>query len=440
MGGQCSMEQMYSSLTEEEPIPSSFMLSYEDTTILSICEKNANFLGWCFPITNNIQIRLLQVFQSDFGQLTPIPLILLVLSYTYRSYKWSESQISTFTGYVGEAEGACGYNPYNDTYILKDSYAKDSPFKVYNKLTGSKEDEFPCTNTCTSIDFDLEGNYYISCYYQFYFMKFNKDHKLIWKSDIIPGASEASGIAYRHSDNLLYTCRDRSTEIIVLNPLNGKTVKRLPIIGLTPKGQCHPIKFIQMEIEGNLEELLIIENENGEINDNNNNNDNNNTNPNQTKGAYCYQIFENYIKFHSVFYIPLAGYLNYIYDYKLKKLLVAQCESKRWFEYKLEDRATIANNSNSSNSSNSNSSSSSSTSSVSRSRSSSSVSSVSSSTSSLDDDDNKEYKNINNDNTNNDDDITPRDSNDDSDNNNSNDNNSIALIEFKNHLIEDLRL
>jgi len=173
----------------------------DETSVLSICEKNAHFLGWKFPLTNYARQRTLNIFNSDFGILAPTNLILLVLSYTCGNRIWNGPIESTFTAYIGQAEGACSHNPYDDTYVLKMGYYSGQPFHIFNKLTSEKISNFSSRWSCPCVDFDLEGNYYIAAYYENQICKYNKKHRLLWIKDYDGPVS----VAYRRTDRLLYT-------------------------------------------------------------------------------------------------------------------------------------------------------------------------------------------------------------------------------------------
>jgi len=293
----------------------------DETSILSICEKHAHFLGCKFPITNDTRQRILNVFNSDFGLLAPTNLILLVLSYTCGNRNWQGPIKSNFNAYVGQAEGACSHNPYDDTYVFKMSYVSDQPFHIFNKLTSEQTSTFSSPWSCACADFDLEGNYYIAAYYENKICKYNKKHKLLWIKD----DGGPISVAYRRTDRLLYTCAMADPIIRVLNPKDGSSIKTFNLKNQEhPSGQMHPMKFIPMEINGILEEILIIHEErhSGEVAD--------------ESYGYCYLVGDNSLDFIKKFIFPFAGYGNFIYDCFNYKFLVSRCCTNEWFEYTFE--------------------------------------------------------------------------------------------------------
>jgi len=250
----------------------------------------------------------------------------LTLSYALGSWEWVGPILSNFTGKTGQVEGACGYDPSTDTYILKSAiYTKSHLYRVYDKTTSTQINTFPSPYSGVCIDFDSEGNYYIAAWCETLFAKFAPDHQLIWTREKTAAdtGKKPSGIAYRHQDKLLYACYNKSTCFLVLDPQTGKLVKSLPIKGRTPRGQWHPIKCLPLEIDGNVEEVILIEND-FEDKDS------------PEKGGFCYAIREDCVLFIKIFHIPLANYLNYIYDSSCQKLLVSECQSSRWLEYQFQ--------------------------------------------------------------------------------------------------------
>jgi len=296
-----------------------------ETFIMSICEKNANFLGWKFPVSEEIRQNILNVFASDFGLIAPTNLVLLTLSYTRGSWKWIGPKKSSFNARIGQAEGACGYNPLDDTYVLRESYYTGRPCHVFNKLTSTKISTFSSATSCPCLDFDLFGNYYIAAYYENKLCKYSKEHKIVWMIDYNPGPVS---VAYRRTDDLLYTCPMFET-IQVRNPKDGSLVKSFSLPQERPTGQKHPIKFIPMEVDGILEEVLIIHEDR----------------PSEQKDesyGYCYLVTNNSLQFVHKFVFPFSGYGNYIYDSSNYKLLVSGCNTTNWLEYDFEMEACAA--------------------------------------------------------------------------------------------------
>jgi len=243
-----------------------------------------------------------------------------MLSYVSGTWEWSKPKVSKFNARIGQAEGACGYNPVTDSYVLKEDYTQPAPYGVFDKNTGVKISSFPSFSICVCIDFDLKGNYYLANWYGGYFTKYSADHKLIWKVNHF-GNFYASGITYRRTDHLIYTCEMGGPFIQVLNPDTGERLKTLAIKGQIPCGQWHPLKCIPMEVDGYLEEILVIDNNAAMVDS-------------PDKGGLCYKVEEDCVRFIKVFNIPLPGYLNYIYE--PNKLLVSQCESAHWLEYEFD--------------------------------------------------------------------------------------------------------
>jgi len=289
-----------------------------ETSIISLCQKHANFLGWKFPVSNKRRQIILKLFASDFGLIAPTNLVLLTLSYTSGSRKWIGPNKSSFNGYIGQAEGACGYNPLDDTYVLRLSYRTGEPCHVFNKLTNTKVSTFTNQMSCPCLDFDLFGNYYIAAYYENKLCKCSKNHKIVWMKDYDGPIS----VAYRRTDGLLYACDMRKT-VQVLNPKDGSWIKSFDLPQDRPTGQKHPMKFIPMEVNGLLEEVLIIHEES------------NLKQPDESYG-YCYLVSDHSLEFVHKFVFPFRGYGNYIYDSSDYKLLVSACNTTNWLEYTFE--------------------------------------------------------------------------------------------------------
>jgi len=287
-----------------------------ETSIMDMCEKNANFLGWKFPVSNETREKIFHLFASDFGLLAPTNLVLLALSYTRGSWKWIGPKKSSFNAYTGET---CGYNPLDDTYVLKLNYDIEGPCYVFNKLTNTKIFTLTDEVSCSGLDFDLLGNYYTAAFFEKKLCKWSKDNNVVWMKD----SGRAVSVAYRRTDDLLYTCSMSGT-IQVINPKDGSLIKSfdLPLDG--PIGEMHPMKFIPMEVNGILEEVLIIHDDTYEEQDE------------QKSYGYCYLVTNNFLQFVHKFVFPFGGQGNYIYDSSDCKLLVCSCKTSNWFEYTFE--------------------------------------------------------------------------------------------------------
>jgi len=289
--------------------------SIDTSNVMSICEKNSNFLGWKFPVSDETRQKILNLFASDFGHIVPTNLFLLTLSYTCESWKWTGPERSSFVAFIGQAEGACGYNPLDDTYVFKSSYLNNEPCHVFNKLTSTEISDFTNEMSCSCLDFDLFGNYYIAAVFENKLCKYSKDHEEVWMKDY----SGPVSVAYRRTDELLYTCPKHGA-IQVLNPKDGSLIKSLQLPKDRPFGQQHPMKFIPMEVNGVLEEVLLIHEEIT-------------SEQKYESYGYCYLVTNNSLEFVYKFVFPFRGYGNYIYDSSNEKLLVSGCNTTTWLEY-----------------------------------------------------------------------------------------------------------
>jgi len=185
----------------------------------------------------------------------------------------------------------------------------------YYPDTYKRDNTTPCNLSGLSMAFDARGSMYLAGSNNFYY-KAEPHGQTLWVSTGQGDQNQTTGVAISPVDGLVYGSRRNSHFVEVMDPATGKLLKILTFEGQLTRGQCHPMLFIPLKVNSNLEWVLMVHD--------------------QYLGCgMCYMIDHqnSRARFVKEFYHGFEGYCTYIFDAKRSRLLIAKNNSCVWREW-----------------------------------------------------------------------------------------------------------